>query len=215
MHFDHSAQGHGSTISRLLAVAAFHVLIAFGILAGMTIKQKPLTHFMPEPITQVDTPPPKPVDPPVNFDVTPINPPISMPLPIPAVDVAVPEVAHPIATEQPQLTVGKPGVVGGTSTGDAKPVAKAKPVLGKGSCEVPPYPASAAREGATGTVRWALLVGVNGRVTDAKLEKTSGHRDLDKAARVALSTCRFTPVSVDGVPEPAWTVMEYIWTLDN
>jgi protein TonB len=216
MHFDQNAHGTGPTLSRLLAVVVVHMVVGAAIVAGIAVKQKLPTHFMPDPITQIDKPIPPPLEPPVtNFDVNPINPPLVSPPPVVMVETAPADAITQVVDPSPPL-VTKAGTAGGSGTGDTvKPVAKGKPILGKGSCDVPAYPANAAREGATGTVRLALLVGIHGRVTDARIEKTSGHRELDKAARAALSTCRFTPVTVDGVPEATWTIMEYIWTLDQ
>ncbi len=214
MNFDQHAQGTGATLTRLTAVAVIHLLVGAAIVAGIAVKQKLPTHFMPDAITRFDPPPPKPEQPAPKFDLPAVNPPPITSMPLPTIDVAPADVITPPAA--PPTAIVPPGAVaGGSGTGEVvKTVAKGKPVLGKGSCETPAYPANAAREGATGTVRLALLVGINGRVTDAKVEKSSGHRELDKAARIALSTCRFTPVTVDGVPEATWTVMEYIWTLD-
>jgi protein TonB len=216
MNFDHNAQSNGSQLTRLIVVAVLHALVGAGIVAGIKVRPHAEKHFMPDPITQIDRPLPKPVEPPKDFDVKPVNPPMATALPLPPIDIAQPDVITEPPIPVPDKVVKGGGPVGAGGTGDtAKVVPKGKPILGKGSCEIPAYPANAARDGATGTVRLALLVGVNGRVTDAKVEKTSGHRELDKAARTALSTCRFTPVTVDGVPEATWTVMEYIWTLDQ
>jgi protein TonB len=216
MNFDHNAQGNASQLSRLIVVAVLHALVGAGIVAGIKVRPHVDKHFMPDPITQIDRPLPTPVELPKDFDVTPIAPPMATALPLPAIDIAQPDVITEPSIPVPDKVAKGGGPVGAGGTGDAvKAVAKGKPILGKGSCETPAYPANAARDGATGTVRLSLLVGIHGRVTDARIEKTSGHRELDKAARTALSTCRFTPVTVDGVPEATWTVMEYIWTLDQ
>ena len=61
----------------------------------------------------------------------------------------------------------------------------------------------------TGKVVLSLLVGVDGRVSDSKIEKSSGSPRLDQAARQALSLCQFTPGSVDGKPEQAWGRLAY------
>ncbi len=215
MNFDHSARGNASLLSRLTVVVVVHALIGAAIFAGIRVGPPIDPHFMPEPITPIDRTPPTPVDPPVAPDVMPIQPPLTTHMPLPAIDIAQPDTITEPSIPVPDKVAKGGGPVGAGGSGDTiKVVPKGKPILGKGSCETPAYPANAAREGATGTVRLALLVGINGRVTDARIEKTSGHRELDKAARTALSTCRFTPVSVDGVPEATWTVMEYIWTLD-
>jgi protein TonB len=60
-----------------------------------------------------------------------------------------------------------------------------------------------------------LLVGTDGKVTDSKIEGSSGYERLDKAAQAALSRCRFTPGTVDGVPAPAWAQIKYTFKPSN
>ena len=68
--------------------------------------------------------------------------------------------------------------------------------------------------GDTGTVTLALLVGADGRVQDARIESSSGSRDLDRAAVNALSTCTFQPAMHGGVAEAGWAKLAYVWTLE-
>jgi protein TonB len=82
------------------------------------------------------------------------------------------------------------------------------------ACALPDYPARAIRDGATGTTTLALLVGPDGRVSSARVEHSSGSKDLDKAAVNALSLCRFKPATSNGVPESAWASLAYVWKLD-
>jgi protein TonB len=215
MDFTHNGHSNGLTASRLAGVALFHVLMAFGIVASMKIKVNPITHFMPEAITEIEkklTPPPEPT--PTKFETNPISPPVMPRLEVPLVDVPPAEIVTRPPPVNPPTSDKRETASGGTG-GGSQPAAKVKAALSSGSCETPVYPASAVRDGATGKVRLSLLVGTNGRVSDFRIDKSSGHRALDKAAGAALSLCRFTPASVDGVPEATWTVMEYIWTLDQ
>ena len=80
------------------------------------------------------------------------------------------------------------------------------------SCVAPPYPINAYRNGQAGTVLLALLVASDGRVVDSKVQKSSGSSELDKAARNALSLCKFKPA--DGQTEPAWANLSYVWSID-
>lgn len=80
------------------------------------------------------------------------------------------------------------------------------------NCPPPPYPINAYRNGETGTVLLALLVGSDGRVVESKVQKSSGSPELDKAARKALSLCKFKPA--DGQTEPAWANLAYVWSID-
>jgi protein TonB len=81
-------------------------------------------------------------------------------------------------------------------------------------CAKPDYPVNAARNGDTGTVTLALLVGADGRVQNAKVQKSSGHRELDRAALNALSLCQFKPAMNNGVAEAGWGQIAYVWTLE-
>ncbi|HWY24319.1 MAG TPA: energy transducer TonB, partial [Nevskia sp.] len=90
-----------------------------------------------------------------------------------------------------------------------KTAAHVGPVVRSSSCREPEYPAAAARLGETGEVVLSLLVGVNGRVVDSRIEKSSGSPRLDQAARQALSLCQFTPGTADGQPEEAWGRLAY------
>ena len=82
------------------------------------------------------------------------------------------------------------------------------------NCEKPEYPRNALRNGDTGIVTLAMLIGTDGRVIDSRVEKSSGVRDLDKAAQQGLSLCKFKPGSIDGVAQQSWTTIQYAWKLD-
>jgi len=82
------------------------------------------------------------------------------------------------------------------------------------ACVPPKYPANSFLSGESGSVLLALLVGNDGRVIESKVQKSSGFPDLDKAARKALSQCKFKPAGSDGQGEPVWATMTYVWTLD-
>ena len=88
-------------------------------------------------------------------------------------------------------------------------------VIDAASCARPSYPAAALRNGDEGTVTLAFLVGKDGRVASARVERSSGHRDLDRAAMQGLSLCAFKPGTVDGVAQESWARMQYAWRLDE
>jgi protein TonB len=48
----------------------------------------------------------------------------------------------------------------------------------------------------------------------ARIQKSSGSRELDRAAVNALSLCQFKPAMNNGVPEAGWAQIAYVWTLD-
>lgn len=88
------------------------------------------------------------------------------------------------------------------------------PVIADTRACAPTYPATAYGNGDSGTVQLALLVGVEGRVVESKVLKSSGHPELDKAARRALSQCKFKFPGNEKPAEPAWANLEYVFSLD-
>ena len=75
------------------------------------------------------------------------------------------------------------------------------------------YPKAALMNEEQGVVSMMFLVSAEGRVLESKLDKTSGFKNLDKAAIAAISNCKFKPGSKDGKPDTTWTKVEYNWTL--
>ncbi|MCC6069972.1 energy transducer TonB [Massilia sp. GCM10020059] len=76
------------------------------------------------------------------------------------------------------------------------------------------YPKASLMNEEQGTVSMAFLVSADGSVVDSKLEKTSGFKNLDKAAMKSLSACKFKPGTKDGAPAQTWTKVDYAWKLD-
>ncbi|HEY1152139.1 MAG TPA: energy transducer TonB [Pseudoduganella sp.] len=76
------------------------------------------------------------------------------------------------------------------------------------------YPKASLMNEEQGTVSMAFLVSAGGDVKDSKVEKSSGFKNLDKAAVKAISACKFKPGSKDGAPAETWTKVDYAWKLD-
>ena len=75
------------------------------------------------------------------------------------------------------------------------------------------YPKAALMNEEQGVVSMMFLVSAEGRVLESKLEKTSGFKNLDKAAMAAVTNCKFKPGSKDGKPDSTWTKVDYAWSL--
>ena len=82
------------------------------------------------------------------------------------------------------------------------------------SCPKPDYPQADLAAGHVGTVTMAFLVGVDGRVADSRVQRSSGHPTLDQAAHSALRICRFHPALAQGRQVASWTRVQYVWTLE-
>ena len=225
MHFAHLEHGNGSKAGKFALVAGLHALVAVGVVDMMNNKDISMPK-LPDVLTVFTTPepvelPPLPPDPPTPMPtLTP--PPIS--IPTIEVDVTPPPIDNPVhATLEPQpmLEAAQPA----RAETPAQPATPTTPTTGSGAmrsavladasgCAKPDYPVSAARNGDTGTVTLALLVGTDGRVTGSRVQKSSGSRDLDRAAVNALSLCQFKPAMNNGAPEAGWAQIAYVWSLE-
>ena len=97
----------------------------------------------------------------------------------------------------------------------AAPAIRTGAVIQPGAhCAKPDYPSASRRMEEEGTVTLKFLIGVDGKVIQADIEKTSGFTRLDEAARNALSKCQFRPGTVDGKPEQSWASIKYTWRLE-
>jgi protein TonB len=80
----------------------------------------------------------------------------------------------------------------------------------------PPYPINAIRGGIQGTVMLKVLVDTSGKPVDVKIQRSSGSRDLDNAARThVLAAWRFHPAVHDGHAVEAWVLVPVKFDLDN
>jgi protein TonB len=208
----------GSKITKIAIVTALHLAVALALINMKAFKPAP-PPFFPGVIT-----PPTVVEPPPPPDVTDNTPKKVEPtLFKPETEIVVeqkPLEPAPYAKPLPPGPVAEPEktVAGKPDGAVAKPVDKiaAKPYnpASVGDCARPDYPARAARNGDSGTVTLALLIGADGKVADAKVNRSSGFKDLDRAAVSALSLCKFKPATNNGVPESAWGQIAYVWSLE-
>jgi protein TonB len=179
-------------------VVIFHILLVYGLVNGLGRK---VIELLPPPIeTKIldevkNEEPPPPPPPPPKLDIPP--PPF---VPPPEINIAsAPAPKNTITTSNKPAPPAPPKPAG---------VSKAPVVLAK-ACKEPDYPAVSERLGETGSVTLQLLVGVDGKVTDSKVQTSSGFERLDKAAQAALSRCKFEPGTTDGKPAPAWAQLKY------
>ncbi|WP_292039726.1 energy transducer TonB [Massilia sp. UBA6681] len=222
MHFTQLNDGTGGKAGKFAVVAGLHVLVGMGMINVMNSKSITLPKLIEDATVwiQPQTPPPPPPEPPQPVVKAVKPPPIVVPKP--EVEVPLPPVEEPIqASTEPEPLVEPAQPV----ANDVPPTPAAKPGSTPGQmgsavlanaegCAKPDYPINAARNGDTGTVTLALLVGADGRVQDARVQRTSGHRELDRAALNALSLCQFKPAMNNGVAQPGWGQIAYVWTLE-
>ena len=82
------------------------------------------------------------------------------------------------------------------------------------TCAKPVWPEGAITAQHTGTVQLNFLIGVDGKVKDSKVDRSSGHAELDEAARTGIQQCQFRPAIKRGKAIEKWQMMQYVWTLE-
>ena len=202
---------HPRTSSRrltgLMITVALHIVLIYALIHGLARKivemvTPPLeTKIIEEIKPQADKPPP----PPPKLETPP--PPF---IPPPEVNIQMPMQQAPTITAVAPTPPAAPAPFVPTPP---RQVATA-PVVNAASCDKPEYPPAARRANETGTVLLNFLIDVNGKVIDSKVERSSGSRRLDEAARAGLELCNFRPATADGRPQRAWARIEYVWRLE-
>jgi len=81
-------------------------------------------------------------------------------------------------------------------------------------CPKPEYPKPSLRNEEQGTVTIRFTIGANGRLLKQQLVRSSGFRDLDRAALIPLSQCYFRPASIGGQPVQSPMEIQYVWVID-
>ncbi|WP_161630651.1 energy transducer TonB [Pseudoduganella violaceinigra] len=214
MNFDTSRKNY----SGLAFVAVLHL-----VAAGIALKHSTvlITHTDPGPLILVppkpEQPKPEPTDKP---EPRKAQLPVITPPEVPVLDFpAEPPITTIAPPDEPRGRI-EPGTLGGGTEQNEVVAPRHTPVnvaaiIDAASCAKPAYPAAALRNGDEGTVTLAFLVGKDGHIASAKVERTSGHRDLDRAALQGLSMCAFKPGTIDGVAQESWARMQYAWRLDE
>jgi len=190
----------------LLMVLALHAMLLWLIQSGLARQAITLTQESVEALLLTDAaPPPPPV-------AAPKTPPLKTPLlPVIPTTTTPPVITTPTA---PAISNAAP-VTPSQSTAPPTPSIRTGAVIQPGaSCAKPDYPSASRRLEEEGTVSLKFLIGADGRVLQAEIEKTSGFPRLDEAARNALSKCQFRPGTIDGKAEQSWASIKYTWRLE-
>ena len=222
MDFSQVDKNPGKKLGGLAFVIGLHVFIVYALISGLArdvvevikapLETKIIEEVKPPPPPDLPPPPPPP-------KMTAPPPPF---VPPPEISVQQPQVQAPTITAvsreappnpvMPPIQAPAPVVV--APPAPPAPPARVAAVVDSSACSKPEYPPKSLRNEETGTVTLQFLIGLDGRVVESKVDKSSGYRDLDIAARNALSLCKFKPGTVDGKPEQSWTKMQYVWKLE-
>lgn len=136
----------------------------------------------------------------------PQKPVITITAPIPNSLPAPP--TSPVNSIAPSSDVPAPATPSDNGVADAAPSA-----LAYGTQTTIPYPPIALRSRIEGTVILRVLVGEDGAVKEIEIDKTSGSRDLDRAAREAVMKWKFKPGMRAGVAYAGWARVPINFTL--
>jgi len=208
----------------LAGVVVLHVLLFAGLQAGLhrTVAQK-----LPTVVQALLLEERRPELPPLQPAPAPQAPPLKNapppPTPVPQADVpalvappnaiaAVAQLPAPVTT--PVLAPAAPMPPSAPAAPRAPPSARTAAGVNMAQCDKPEYPSASKRMEEEGTVGLRFLVGTDGRVIQSEVEKSSGYKRLDEAARAGLAKCLFRPALMDGKPEQAWTTIQYVWRLE-
>ncbi len=198
-------------LGRMGVVVAFHAALlvflarGFGVMPSF-VKPDPLvgTLIDDRPIPTDDAPP---IDAPKLKD-----PPIWIPQP------------DPVAAEQE--TLPPPDAITGESTTDGEtgqhgsaipqPLIESARLDARYPLTQPSYPMARIRNSDEGAVDLEVYVMPNGRVGDARVLKSSGFEDFDRAAmQEARRSWRMKPATRDGVPFAQWYSLRVVFKLTN
>jgi protein TonB len=199
-----------------------HVLVGWGIINGLgtkvitkvqeAVETKLIEEVKPPPPPETPPPPPPPEmqAPPPPF-IPPVEVQVQQPPPPQNTIAAATNTPPPTTTLAPPAPPAPPAPAPAAPAGPSRTAA----VADFSTCAKPEYPKASARNEEEGTTTISFLIGVDGRMVDSKIQKSSGSRDLDRAAQAAIGKCRFKPAMVNGQPEQAWVPVQYVWSLEQ
>jgi len=190
-------------------VVLLHAVLLWAITSGLAKQVVRMTENTVEAVLMSEAPPPKPAPAPIP---TPKPPPPQTPTPAPpppAPNSTAPAITQPSAP--PVVAAPAPPA---PAVAPAPAIRTGAVIQPGASCAKPDYPSASRRMEEEGTVTLRFLIGTDGRVLQADIEKSSGFNRLDEAARNALSRCQFRPGTVDGKPEQSWASIRYTWRLE-
>lgn len=204
---------------RILATSlavAMH-LAAFGLLLMPLARPEPATpatqrtEVRIEPARVVPPPPPPPM--PLSAPATPrpaqaapVAPPLILPVVVDQVDTQA--LVQAAAELQQRLDLG-------LAVAAPQLIASADRGLQVVHAPPPPYPGLALARQLEGEVLLRVQIDAEGRVTAVDIERSSGHRMLDQAARMqVLRRWQFAPASTNGRPAAAQGLVPIRFRID-
>ena len=217
-----------------IAVVGFHLFASWALQTGLLrsaveviVPAQVLSEFIEPPAPKVVPPPPPPAPPPPVPVVTQTapTPPVAPPAPQPvAIADPTPAPNAPVGITTPQSPpppVAATVVATPAPAPAAAPAPPAPPKIELPSTNAdylqnpkPPYPAMSKRLNEQGKVLVRVLVGIDGKAQEVKLQQGSGFDRLDQSALQSIATWRFVPGKRGGIPEAMWHVVPITFVLE-
>ena len=82
------------------------------------------------------------------------------------------------------------------------------------NCDMPAYPDKSLSQSEEGMVKLQFLTDTTGKVVDAKVVQSSGHRSLDNASLNAVKECNFKPVAMAQSVAKNWNNISFVWVME-
>ncbi len=206
-----TAEKRFGALGRMGIVVAFHAALLVILAKGFGVMP---SFVQPDPIVgRIIEDPVRPMDP-----VPSVGPPqiVEQQIVIPPPERLVAEEE----TQPPPDSIG--GVVKtGGETGDGgsavpQPLIESVRLDARHPLTQPPYPIARIRNGDEGAVDLEVYVMPDGRIGDARVRKSSGFEDFDRAAtQEARRSWRMKPATRDGVPFAQWYSLRVVFKLTN
>ena len=217
------------TLPGLAVVIALHALALFAFVSGDRIMRLQTPQMVlllaTVPPETVEPPPPPPPPRSLPHDSTPLPPVPKVAAPplrdidvVPHTEVAATIVDDTMPVEAARGKLDGTGTAGpgdvGEGTGSGRAAVRVRAVLDPANCERPRLPWRAEQRRLTGEVILAMLVDVDGKVTDARIARSSGEPILDQTALAGARKCHFVAATVDSVPVRSWELFRFWWAND-
>jgi protein TonB len=223
MDFSHEQESSSKRLTGITIVIAIHMLVGFLVVSGIgkrlvekiknPVETKIIEEVKPPPPQDLPPPPPPPE---IKSPPPPFIPPPEVVVQTPAQQNVVSNatnVAPPKAADVRPQPPAQPAPEGKPQP--PAPPARTAAEVSVAACGKPDYPRNAARNEEEGEVTLSFLVGADGRVKESKVDKSSGHRELDKAAQAFLTACnKFKAGTENGKPVESWARVSYTWKLE-
>lgn len=226
MNFSNEKESSSKRLTGIAVAIAIHALLGFLVVSGMgkrmieQIKNPVETKIIEEvkPPPPVDLPPPPP-PPEIKSPPPPFIPPpevvVQTPVQAPVISNTT-NVAPKQADVRPQAQVAAaPPAPPAPPPAPPAPPAKTPAFISIKECGKPDYPKNAARNEEEGTVEIKFLIDGEGKVKNSEITRSSGSRELDKAAVAHLTSCnKFRAGTENGKAVESSTTVAYQWKLE-